>query len=166
MIDLRSHIDSAYATLDSGDHVGPDFSSFLTSLCQLWDGLCTITMSDPQDLTPRIDDSLPTAAAATEVVREAVGNAIRHGSANTVAISLDSDDERLLSIVVTDNGTGVVEGASPGLGSDLSMHLHSAGAVRHPLTARPSGLRWPGGPRHSWRMITLFDLRLASSVCM
>ena len=119
MIDLRSHIDSAYATLDSGDHVGPDFSSFLTSLCQLWDGLCTITMSDPQDLTPRIDDSLPTAAAATEVVREAVGNAIRHGSANTVAISLDSDDERLLSIVVTDNGTGVVEGASPGLGSDL-----------------------------------------------
>jgi two-component sensor histidine kinase len=119
MIDLRSHIDSAYATLDSGDHAGPDFSSFLTSLCQLWDGLCTITMSDPQDLTPRIDDSLPTAAAATEIVREAVGNAIRHGSANTVAISLDSDDERLLSIVVTDNGTGIVEGASPGLGSDL-----------------------------------------------
>ena len=119
MIDLRSHIDSAYATLDSGDHAGPDFSSFLTSLCQLWDGLCTITMSDPQDLTPRIDDSLPTAAAATEVVREAVGNAIRHGGATTVVISLDSDDERLLSIVVADNGTGVVEGASPGLGSDL-----------------------------------------------
>ena len=119
MIDLRSHIDSAYATLDSGDHAGPDFSSFLTSLCQLWDGLCTITMSDPQDLTPRIDDSLPTAAAATEIVREAVGNAIRHGGATTVVISLDSDDERLLSIVVTDNGTGVVEGASPGLGSDL-----------------------------------------------
>jgi two-component sensor histidine kinase/transcriptional regulator with XRE-family HTH domain len=119
MIDLRSHIDSAYATLDSGDHAGPDFSSFLTSLCQLWDGLCTITMSDPQDLTPRIDDSLPTAAAATEIVREAVGNAIRHGGATTVVISLDSDDERLLSIVVADNGTGVVEGASPGLGSDL-----------------------------------------------
>ena len=119
MIDLRSHIDSAYATLDSADHVGPDFSSFLTSLCQLWHGLCTITTSDPQDLTPRIDESLPTAAAATEIVREAVGNAIRHGGATTVVISLDSDDERLLSIVVTDNGTGVVEGASPGLGSDL-----------------------------------------------
>jgi two-component sensor histidine kinase len=119
MIDLRSHIDSAYATLDSGDHAGPDFSSFLTSLCQLWDGLCTITVSDPRDVTPRIDESLPTAAAATEIVREAVGNAIRHGGATTVAISLDADDERLLSIVVTDNGTGVVEGASPGLGSDL-----------------------------------------------
>jgi two-component sensor histidine kinase len=119
MIDLRSHIDSAYATLDSADHVGPDFSSFLTSLCQLWHGLCTITTSDPQDLTSRIDESLPTAAAATEIVREAVGNAIRHGGATTVVISLDSDDERLLSIVVTDNGTGVVEGASPGLGSDL-----------------------------------------------
>jgi hypothetical protein len=119
MIDLRSHIDSAYATLDSADHVGPDFSSFLTSLCQLWHGLCTITTSDPQDLTSRIDESLPTAAAATEIVREAVGNAIRHGGATTVAISLDSEDERLLSIVVTDNGTGLVEGASPGLGSDL-----------------------------------------------
>jgi two-component sensor histidine kinase len=119
MIDLRTHIDSAYATLDSADHVGPDFSSFLTSLCQLWHGLCTITTSDPQDLTSRIDESLPTAAAATEIVREAVGNAIRHGGATTVVISLDSDDERLLSIVVTDNGTGVVEGASPGLGSDL-----------------------------------------------
>ncbi len=119
MIDLRSHIDSAYAALDSGDHAGPDFSSFLTSLCRLWDGLCTISISDPKDLTPRIDESLPTAAAATEIVREAVGNAIRHGGATTVVISLDSDDERLLSIVVTDNGTGVVEGASPGLGSDL-----------------------------------------------
>jgi two-component sensor histidine kinase len=119
MIDLRSHIDSAYATLDSGDHEGPDFSGFLTSIRQLWEGLCTITVSDPHDVSPRIDESLPMAAAVTEIIREAVGNAIRHGGATTVAIALDSDDERLLSIVVTDNGTGVVEGASPGLGSAL-----------------------------------------------
>lgn len=119
MIDLRSHIDSAYATLDSGDHEGPDFSGFLTSIRQLWEGLCTITISDPRDLTPRIDESLPMAAAVTEIIREAIGNAIRHGGATTIAVSLDSDDERLVSIVVTDNGTGVDEGSTLGLGSDL-----------------------------------------------
>ena len=54
-----------------------------------------------------------------EIVREDVGNAVRHGSATTVSITIDSEDERLLKVVIVDNGSGIADDAIAGLGSEL-----------------------------------------------
>ena len=119
MSDLRTQIDAAYATLDSGGIEDPDFSDFLSSLRQLWRGLCEISVNDVGEAIPRIDESPSTAAAVIEIVREAVGNAVRHGSATTVSITIVSEDERLLKVVIVDNGSGIADGAIAGLGSEL-----------------------------------------------
>lgn len=119
MSELRSEIDAAYATLDSGGIEDPDFSGFLSSLSQLWRGLCEIHVIDPSGAVKRVDESPSTAAAVIEIVREGVGNAVRHGSATNVSITLDSEEERLLKIQILDNGSGITEDAIPGLGSEL-----------------------------------------------
>ena len=119
MRDLRSDIDAAYATLDSGGIEDPDFIDFLSSLRQLWRGLCEISVNDFGEAITRIDESPSTAAAVIEIVREAVGNAVRHGSATTVSITIDSEDERLLKVVIVDNGSGIADDAIAGLGSEL-----------------------------------------------
>ena len=119
MRDLRSDIDAAYATLDSGGIEDPDLIDFLSSLRQLWRGLCEISVNDFGEAITRIDESPSTAAAVIEIVREAVGNAVRHGSATTVSITIDSEDERLLKVVIVDNGSGIADDAIAGLGSEL-----------------------------------------------
>ena len=119
MSELRTEIDAAYATLDAGGIEDPDFSGFLLSLRQLWRGLCDISVIDPGGATKRVDESPSTAAAVIEIVREAVGNAVRHGSATTVSITLDSKEERFLKIEIHDNGSGVAPDAIAGLGSEL-----------------------------------------------
>jgi two-component sensor histidine kinase len=119
MRDLRNDIDAAYATLDSGGIEDPDFIDFLSSLRQLWRGLCEISVNDLGETITRIDESPSTAAAVIEIVREAVGNAVRHGSATTVSITIDSEDERLLKVVIVDNGSGIADDAIAGLGSEL-----------------------------------------------
>ena len=117
--ELRTEIDAAYATLDSGGIQDPSFSDFHSSLRQLWRGVCEISVNDFGKAIPRIDESPSTAAAVIEIVREAVGNAVRHGSATTVSITIDSEDERLLKVVIVDNGSGIADRSTAGLGSEL-----------------------------------------------
>ena len=69
---------------------------------------------------------LPDVAAATQffhIAEEAVTNAVRHGRAQRIRISLEAtDDEAVLT--VTDDGTGLAENFSqqPGLGLRLMRH--------------------------------------------
>ncbi len=58
-------------------------------------------------------------AALIEVVREAVGNAIRHGNATSVDIAVLDSGVDLVGLIIADNGTGMAAGAAPGIGSDL-----------------------------------------------
>ena len=62
-------------------------------------------------------------AALIEVVREAVGNAIRHGNATSVDIAVLDSGVDLVGLVIADNGTGVTAGSMPGIGSDLFTSL-------------------------------------------
>ena len=116
---LRDQVDSSYAALQSDRIVSPSFSEFLVSLHHLWNGLCEIQVSDPRGLIPAIDESPSTAASAIELVRESVGNAVRHGTATLVGIRLESETERLITIEIVDNGSGLPEEAPVGLGSAL-----------------------------------------------
>ena len=116
---MRQRIDEAYASVYSDGMSRIDFSEFIESLQQLWDGFCTINVVDPTGIIAKLQAYPSAAAAATEVIRESVGNAVRHGSATEVSVCLDSTVERLVSIEIVDNGSGLDEDASPGLGSEL-----------------------------------------------
>ena len=62
-------------------------------------------------------------AALIEVVREAVGNAIRHGNATSVDIAVLDSGVDLVGLIIADNGIGMAAGAAPGIGSDLFTSL-------------------------------------------
>jgi two-component system CheB/CheR fusion protein len=84
------------------------------------------------------------AAVATHLFRiaqEAVSNAIRHGRADVITISLVADaDEALLSI--TDNGSGFEEPKKDsGGGMGLRIMKYRAGVIGGSLDVRPLNLR-------------------------
>jgi glucose-6-phosphate-specific signal transduction histidine kinase len=60
-----------------------------------------------------------------EICKEAVSNAVRHGEAKNITISIDRSADELLVIEAADNGRGIESDAIPGVGSrmldDLSV---------------------------------------------
>ena len=58
-------------------------------------------------------------AASAEVVREGVGNAVRHGGAEHIDVSVTCDGDGLLQVHVADDGTRREGAGEPGLGSRM-----------------------------------------------
>lgn len=120
---IWSSITEAYALLHTTGPADPDFASFANELTTLWQGVCEITFDDPESLIARVSADPSATAALIEVVREAVGNAIRHGNATAVDVTVIDRGVDLVGLVISDNGTGMATGAAPGIGSDLFTSL-------------------------------------------
>ena len=67
---------------------GQEFKSLLEDLRELWDGTAAISWSITADAQATLDKDPGLARCAFEVIREAVTNAVKHGSAGAVAIDV------------------------------------------------------------------------------
>ena len=54
-----------------------------------------------------------------EICKEAVSNAVRHGEAKKIKISIDRSQDELLTIDVADDGRGFWGSTKPGVGSRM-----------------------------------------------
>jgi signal transduction histidine kinase len=116
---ILSSLHRAYELLTTAGPGVPDFNDFATELTGLWQGVCTISFNDSDQVMDRVAADPAATYAVIEVVREAVGNAIRHGDATSVDITISDHTDGLVGLVITDNGRGLSKDATPGIGSDL-----------------------------------------------
>lgn len=87
----------------------------LHKIMQSWNGLVDVELSplpNELDLHSRLVQQL------VEVVHEAIGNAVRHGFATEILITVSEENSSSVQVTVRDNGTGPRFGKR-GLGSDL-----------------------------------------------
>ncbi len=90
----------------------------VSSLEVRWEGFLELTMRVSEDLR---DLDYDRSWALVEVLNEAISNAIRHGVATRVEITIESLDE-CISVSVEDNGLGPTVGKS-GLGTQIIDEL-------------------------------------------
>ena len=114
---IWTSLQRAYEQLTTAGPAVTDFNSFATELTTLWQGVCTISFNDSNGVMERVAADPAATYAIIEVVREAVGNAIRHGNATTIEIGIHDQASDLVGLVITDNGSGLTDGAAPGVGS-------------------------------------------------
>lgn len=88
-----------------------DGRAVIADVAVAWKGIANITL----DLTPAGTDSQWQVAG--QVVQEGVANAIRSGRARTINVCVQQRDLGSLSVVITDDGVGVPDPNSPGLGT-------------------------------------------------
>jgi signal transduction histidine kinase len=82
-------------------------------------------------------------------LREALSNAARHANASQVDVAVDAGSDGMLTVQVTDNGTGISEGAHrSGLGNLASRAEKLGGELR--LGPADPGAPAPG-TRLEWR---------------
>jgi hypothetical protein len=120
---IHDNIVEAYAKLNAGGPSYPDFDRFSTDLTGMWFGICEIEFCDPDALIGRLDTDPAGTASLIEIATESVSNAIRHGKATAISITVREANSGLVTLLISDNGAGLPSGSQPGIGSDLYASL-------------------------------------------
>ena len=120
---IHDNITGAYAQLNTGSLSHPHFTRFITDLTRMWSRICEITFRDPDNVLPRLDTDPASTASLIEITTESVCNAIRHGKATSINVTVSDTKIGLITLLVTDNGTGPPPHPEPGIGSDLYASL-------------------------------------------
>jgi signal transduction histidine kinase len=90
----------------------------LRELAQLWQGVCEITWDETKPVFTQIEDDPVCARLCAEIIIELCTNAIKHGKAKLIVVSLLLVDDRVLSITVSNDGGGLTK-VTDGFGSRL-----------------------------------------------
>ena len=119
-IDLvRQDLSRAADALSKTPATEVDLPVALNNLATTWKGICEIKL----EISERANRSLQRDANArmcvNEISKEAVSNAVRHGEAKTITISIDRSADELLIIDAANDGRATTGNLKPGVGSRM-----------------------------------------------
>jgi hypothetical protein len=106
----------------------PPFERFYADTVELWEGVAKISLvADRQALELISTDSFGL-ASAVEVIREGIGNAVKHGSAKNIEILLQVVDSPnpCLEVIVLDDGSKKPDAAVSGFGTQTISEVSSS----------------------------------------
>ena len=117
VIEMRNSLRDSLAGLLDQDEVAPDLKTQYAGIGDTWAGIVEVAIDVPEDLMSAVQVDLVLAAFAGDLAQEAVSNAVRHGGASSVWISMERPEADVVTLTVRDNGQGVNPNPGRGLGS-------------------------------------------------
>lgn len=122
--ELNAKISSTIVLLDLEDEELPALEDSLADLSEFWDGVAKIRWRLSPAAKKAVTEHPVTSATAIELIREACSNAVRHGRAAQIRVSVAvSKDQSRLLINVSNDGALVKLTTQPGLGTKLMNEL-------------------------------------------
>ncbi|MCF8551506.1 MAG: hypothetical protein K9G05_05435 [Candidatus Nanopelagicales bacterium] len=116
--EIRADINRAVMLIDSEQSRYELVIDTLSDIAEVWDGTCNVHWSLDHKTVVVLVHAPEAATSVAEIAKEAVGNAIRHGLATDVRISISSSDG-LVALHVSDNGVGIEPEWQAGLGTRM-----------------------------------------------
>jgi signal transduction histidine kinase len=101
---VRQDLIRATESLTNLDGPTIDLKTSISDLVQLWQGVCEVKVSVDEDLLSAISLNQVTSHCINEIVKEGVSNAIRHGHAKHVEISILEDSADSIRIEISNDG--------------------------------------------------------------
>jgi hypothetical protein len=114
-VEVLSQLRTSLMDSLDGDAVSSSWPEGVERLRSSWEGVCRISVDGAGECGERLDADADCREMALEIVSEAVSNAVRHGKASQVWITVNCHVNRV-DITVRDDGAGGVA-QSPGLGT-------------------------------------------------
>jgi len=131
--DLQTTLEQKVQQVFEAPEVGLNPTDVLTEISETWAGICDISVIlTPTDAEQLMRDPIAV-ETALEVIREAVSNAIRHGSAKRVAVSVSMPDETIVRVEVNNDGVPLETKPDATRGGTGSKHLEEC-SMEYQLT--------------------------------
>ena len=113
---VQRDIENAFVKLEEGSD-GESFRDVANQIASLWAGSCHIDLEISAEAEARISANRVAETCVTEVVREAISNAVKHGEATHAKIKISLERSRLVRLVIENDGIPARQGAKTGFGS-------------------------------------------------
>lgn len=131
--EIRRPVEDALKLLSAPENSVRNVEQSLHELTELWRGVVSITLKLDARAISSIAASDRVNSTVVELLREAISNAIRHGDATEVTVSVSMNDGETDAVLrVTNNGKPLPSSAQPGIGTKLLEDL-TLGWSRHNL---------------------------------
>jgi signal transduction histidine kinase len=116
---ILTEIQESIATINSRqpEHVG--VSTLITQTAANWASVATVSSQVSEHDLQLIEQDDLCVVALLDVIPDLVFNAIKHGKANSIEISIKFQDERVVELIVKDNGIHELLDLGPGLGTKI-----------------------------------------------
>ena len=88
----------------------------------MWRNVATIDMAREPAALERLDGDAIAAEQVVEIVREAISNAVRHGRANRITVTVSAVQPADIEVIIDDNGAFTDE-QRRGLGTEIMQGL-------------------------------------------
>lgn len=119
---IREGIGEAVSKVDAGGAPYAQLVTTLDDIAELWEGTAIVHWTLDHRTVRVLVESPDAAISAAEIARECVTNAIRHGSASEIWLSLAGMGDRVV-ITTVDNGRGIAVDSRVGLGTRMLDEL-------------------------------------------
>jgi hypothetical protein len=131
--EVREDMDRIVQSLSKPLNAEIDLKAAMDDLVEVWNGVVDITYKGSREAVDLLDNDDFAKQSISEICKEAVGNAYRHGKATKVEIDLQVVSKRF-ELTITNDGVAPAEGRSKGIGSKMLDDL----APRWSLTSEGS----------------------------
>jgi hypothetical protein len=96
-----------------------DFDKAAVDLKEAWAGVCAITVKVDMRASRALVTNQGSAYCVNEILKEAIGNAVRHGTATAALVSITREEDDYLDIEVQNDGVAPPKRRKGGIGSRM-----------------------------------------------
>ena len=120
---VKQDIERARTALISPTQLDVSIQGATAQIIDTWRGVCEVEFAFSARATRAIERDLGVRQCINEIAKEAVSNAVRHGSAKTVRFTIDRSEDELIELTATNDGSPVSTAAPEGVGSQMLNEL-------------------------------------------
>ncbi|MEY4553954.1 MAG: hypothetical protein RL197_381 [Actinomycetota bacterium] len=109
----------ATSAIETDQSTSVNLEESFKELQAVWSGICSVELKVSERAKRALARNSDTAFCVNEIAKEAISNAVRHGSAKLAVIEIDRIDDDLLRVEITNNGIPIRSQEKPGIGSEM-----------------------------------------------
>jgi signal transduction histidine kinase len=109
----------ATSAIESDQSSSLNLEESFRELQDVWSGICSVELKVSERAKRALARNSDTAFCVNEIAKEAISNAVRHGSAKSAVIEIDRLEDDLLRVDITNNGIPLRSQEKPGIGSEM-----------------------------------------------
>lgn len=116
---VKQDLRRAELAINSSQTAVLDFDDAMNELKSVWQGICEIQIQVSERAKRALGRNTDSAFCVNEIAKEAISNAVRHGSASTAKIVIDRIEDDLIHVEISNDGISARTKEKLGIGSSM-----------------------------------------------